>query len=180
MSTMTTTQWRAAVEAAWRGRPAEERAKAAAKLLRERAATAQQGPLAGTWSPDWESCDCGDGYGCGHGAWINGVWFEGYVTERPPGQEHGDYDRHASTEIPTDAMVWMLTVQPAVGLALAHVLEISGDRPEVAALADAILAGPSPLDWSMGNATDASLVPDDLLYAPMVIDDPAPLKEERS
>lgn len=164
---MTTTQWRQAVEEAWRGRPAEERARAAAKLLRERATTAQEGPLAGEWGPSWESCDCGDGYGCSHGAWVDGVWFEGYVTERPPGQEHGDFDRHASTEIPTDAMVWMLTVQPAVGLAVAYVLEQgAGRHPEVAALADAILDAPSPNSWGWKNAMDTDLIPDELLYAP--------------
>jgi len=27
----------------------------------------------GPWRPEYDSCDCGDGYGCPHGQWIHGI-----------------------------------------------------------------------------------------------------------
>jgi hypothetical protein len=145
-----------AVDKEWRAKPSVDRVAAAVKLLRDRAAKAQEGPLAGEWEPAWDSCDCGGGYPCGHGDYTVGVRYEQPINE-PVGREPSEFDYQADTEIPTEGLIWMLTVQPVAGQLLADVLEQGADRPEVVALADAILAQPAMDRWSGVNAVEAGL-----------------------
>lgn len=60
----------------------------------DRADAATPGP----WRLEYDSCDCGDGYGCSHGSWPYAFHLPEPHTERSPGEEHPNYD-FAYTEV---------------------------------------------------------------------------------
>jgi len=68
--------------------------------IRERVAAAIPGP----WIPDYDFCDCGDGYGCAHAPWMHAMRTPVVLTEPGPGCEARDYHRQASEfgELPAE------------------------------------------------------------------------------
>lgn len=60
--------------------------------IKARAAAAIPGP----WMPDYDSCDCGDGYGCGHGGWVHAIEVPEPLRQPARGQEPSSYDYRAS------------------------------------------------------------------------------------
>lgn len=92
--------------------------RAAAQMLK-RAEVAPRGP----WTADWDSCDCGGGYPCGHGDFITSISFPDPITQPSPGQEVRWYHHQASVEIPTEAMEQMLGFQPAIATEVAGLLD---------------------------------------------------------
>lgn len=150
-----------AMDDEWRSKPPAHRVAAAAELIEARAKVAMAGPTAGEWVPEWDSCDCEYG-GCSCGSWICAVRFENAITEPPKGKPVQSWHKQADTEIPSDAMVWMLTLQPAVGALLVDLLESNPHLPAVVAIADAFLAAPVPdHEWhGWPNAVAAGLATD--------------------
>lgn len=131
-----------------------ERARAAVAILRETLAEAPAGP----WSAEWESCDCGDGYGCRHGAYVTGIWFAESIMERDPGEEPREYDRRGSTEIPAAAVQLACLMGPDASTAVADLLDgyvISWDRS--AGEAREILAGTDSWIRAVAPIVDAIL-----------------------
>lgn len=57
----------------------------------------EQAATPGPWRLEWDSCDCGDGYGCSHGSWPHAIHTPRAHTERPDGDEW-DHD-FSHTEI---------------------------------------------------------------------------------
>ena len=62
--------------------------------VKKRASAATPGP----WRLEYDSCDCGDGYGCSHGSWPHALHLPEPHTERKPGEDHPDY-HFAYTEV---------------------------------------------------------------------------------
>lgn len=60
---------------------------AALEEIREREQAASGGP----WRIIWDSCDCGDGYGCSHGSWPHAIRTGRASTDRAAGEPR-DYD----------------------------------------------------------------------------------------
>ena len=102
----------------------------AATILRERANAATPAP----WSLVWDSCDCGDGYGCNHGSWVHAIRFPVPVQEpmRPGGEVLSHHYEGGTDELPPETVEYMVTLHPGVGLALAEWLIEEAVRVEVA------------------------------------------------
>ena len=94
----------------------------AATILRERAEKATPAP----WSLVWDSCDCGDGYGCNHGSWVHAIRFPVPVQEpmRKGGEVLDHHYEGGTDELPPETVEYMVTVHPGVGLALADWLDL--------------------------------------------------------
>lgn len=52
----------------------------------------EQAATPGPWRIIWDSCDCGDGYGCPHGTWPHAIKTSRASIERDPDSELRDYD----------------------------------------------------------------------------------------
>lgn len=68
--------------------PDDDRLTAALERLTQLERSATKGP----WRTVWDSCDCGDGYGCSHGSWPHAIRTGRPNVDRGPGSEPRDHD----------------------------------------------------------------------------------------
>jgi hypothetical protein len=108
---------------------ADDKLTAALAEIREREQAATEGP----WRIIWDSCDCGDGYGCSHGSWPHAIQTSRANIDRGPGNTPRDYDyEHSEVADLGDADVEFMT----------HARE---DVPRLLAALDAVLKRAA--DW---------------------------------
>jgi hypothetical protein len=83
---------------------------------------AEQKATPGPWHLEWDSCDCGDGYGCSHGSWPHAIHNSRAHTERPDGVQH-DYDfAHSDiAELSGDDAEFIIAARTAMPLLLGAV-----------------------------------------------------------
>ncbi len=120
----------AAAEVAWRAaRPAlggDERG--AVERLRALVEKAVPGP----WVTEYDSCDCGDGYGCSHGSWVHALRLPVPHTELSGNEVLDSYKYGYSemSEFPPDTVEFIAACRDDVPLLLASVERLTAARDQ--------------------------------------------------
>lgn len=134
-----------------------------------RAALEGAAPDGQEWFPEWESCDCGDGYGCPHGAWItaiHGPVNQSYANRPDDNWAKQAYGRQVTeiSELPSEASEFVVRAPRYVRLLLAEV-ERQRDRAKFFERASARVTRDINLLADMHEQCDVSTaVPDDVPY----------------
>ena len=88
----------------------------------------EQAATPGPWHLEWDSCDCGDGYGCSHGSWPHAIRNSRADTEpRQDGKQRDwDYKHTEISELGGADAEFIVTARTVMPLLLAAVDALTG------------------------------------------------------
>jgi hypothetical protein len=101
---------------------------------REKAATP------GPYLTEWDSCDCGDGYGCSHGSWVQALRLPIAHTEREGEPKPWDFSYSEVSEFTPETVMFFAAARDDVPALVGEVRKLRAALDQLVDAAEDVLA----------------------------------------